>query len=84
MTTATTVSVWDYFRKSFGLPPDDDTLLSLPINSPCGRECQDLIEKAVQDLIDKAVDDLAADPDPDFRALLLQRLNQDIEIKWRG
>ena len=39
-------NVRDYFALKFGANPQDDTLMDLPITSPCGQDCVKVIDAA--------------------------------------
>ena len=40
------ISVYQLFQNLFSVPPHDETLAELPVNSPCGEDCAKAIYAA--------------------------------------
>jgi hypothetical protein len=70
-------SVFEYFTRRLGVPPNDGTLQGLGIDTPCGKDCVTIIDRAV-DLL------AVCDPHPDVREPVLNAVNAAVEIAWRG
>lgn len=68
-------TVFDYWLKTFGFAPEDDTLLELPCDSNCGDDCVALIDLA-KPLVDKA--------DRSCRREILDGVQHAISVFWRG
>ena len=70
-------NVHEYFIAKLGRDPHDETLLKLPINSGCGRDCK------------KSIDMYAAliahvDPHPEVAVPLILSARNQISILWHG
>jgi hypothetical protein len=68
------LDVFAYFSEIFGEMPSDDTLMDLPVNSPCGADCKKVIDAG------KRLADLSAD----IRQDLIQLIDSQVETFWRG
>lgn len=70
-------SVFGYFLSMFDVKPKDRSLNNLPLTTPCGQACAEAIDLGKQ-MWDKF------DPHPDVRKAILEAVNAQIEILWRG
>lgn len=69
------LNVFQYYVLRLGKRPEDNTLRQLPVNSPCGLECAQVIALAV--CMKSVIDPLCWDE--------LHVVTQHaISIKWRG
>lgn len=71
-------SIYMYFTRKFGCPPEDDTLKELPVFSNCGEDCRQAIDRAFE--FSRSVN--RANPQLLNEVLLI--LNDTISIFWRG
>jgi len=69
------MNVHDYFYGVFGTIPRDETLRTLLLSSPCGKDCKRVIDlaKAYHDGVDKSV-----------RESVITTAKQAIAVLWRG
>lgn len=74
------VSVFEYYNKKLGEAPKDVTLQELPLNSPCGKVCKEVIDAATA-LLKLCPDFEAA---PQYRFQVLSAVDFQIEVFWRG
>jgi hypothetical protein len=69
--------LYDYFKDNLGVAPSDDTLVSLPCDSQCGRDCIKVIDAAVALLA-------VCDKHPDVVENIMAGVNAAVEVYWRG
>ena len=72
------VSVADYFEQVLGVPPFDETLADLPVDSLCGRDCAQAIDAARLFL------ECARKADSDLANSMLFLANETVNVFWRG
>ena len=72
------MNVYDYFTQKMGTPPSDDTLRSLEINSPCGRDCQAAI------IVGASLHNIAAKASDTAAGKVYSAVCEIVEVFWRG
>jgi hypothetical protein len=78
---AQATNVYDYFRQQFEMPPGDESLRELSIDSTCGDDCRTAIDsaKGLHNALRRARGDTAEDLN-----LIVLFTNDIIRIFWRG
>jgi len=69
------MSVYLYYAVTVGKTPKDETLKKLPLEAPCGKDCQRAIDAAAA---------FIQASDPAVHSEIRAALNHALEIFWRG
>jgi hypothetical protein len=74
-------NVYDYFREQFEMPPDDEPLQQLPLNTKCADDCKTAIDsaKGLWNALRRSHGDTA----PDLNMIVLYT-NDIVRSFWRG
>ena len=81
MASALATDIYAYFVEMFGIPPDDETLRKLPLDSACGDDCRTAIDaaKALYNALRRAKGD-----DADELDVIVEYVNDVLGSFWRG
>jgi hypothetical protein len=69
------MSIYEHFTNRLGREPEDESLMELPVVSPCGRDCRRVIDAAVP--LIKAVDVSVEEE-------ILSAVEHAVSVYWRG
>jgi hypothetical protein len=70
-----TISVYEHYMQTIGKTPQDTSLMILPIDTKCGRECTEAIDIAYAVMMDAQ---------PAARKRIEAALTAMLSIYWRG
>lgn len=70
-------NIYDYFEKTLDATCGDESLKSLPIDSPCGADCRAVIDGAKTFLS-------LCDTHPGIRIAVLKATRLAVSIYWAG